>query len=286
MTESNIRLDSSKISRARVSPMNNSVILITGASAGIGRECADHLAETGWTVIGASRRSTTSGSWRGVEMNVDSDESVVDAFKEFDSEHDHLDAVLTCAGWGLAGAAENTPIDDAIAQFQTNFWGVVRVVNAALPRLRHQGGGRVVIMSSIGGILGIPYQAFYSASKFALEGYAESLAYEVAPFNIHVTLVEPGNFKTDFTAARKKVVATDNDPYHAACEKAIAVMERDEIKGADPADVALVVEKILKSGNPPRRVSVGKFDERMGIMGKRLLPFRLFERAAKSSLGV
>ena len=141
-------------------------------------------------------------------------------------------------------------------------------------------------MSSIGGILGIPYQAFYSASKFALEGYAESLAYEVAPFNIHVTLIEPGNFKTDFTAVRKKVVTFENDPYKAACEKAIAVMERDEIKGADPEDVALVVEKVLKSTNPPRRVSVGKFDERMGIMAKRLLPFRLFEKAAKGSLGV
>ena len=141
-------------------------------------------------------------------------------------------------------------------------------------------------MSSIGGILGIPFQAFYSASKFALEGYAESLAYEVAPFNIHVTLVEPGNFKTDFTAARKKVELANDDPYRAACEKAIAVMERDEKSGADPADVAKVVEKILRSTNPPRRVSVGKLDERMGIMGKRLLPFRLFEKAAKGSLGV
>jgi short-subunit dehydrogenase len=112
--------------------------------------------------------------------------------------------VLACAGWGLAGAAEQSSIEDAMAQFNTNFWGAVRVVNAALPGLRERGGGHVVLMSSIGGILGIPYQAFYSASKFALEGYAESLAYEVAPFNIHVTLVEPGNFKTDFTAARRK----------------------------------------------------------------------------------
>jgi NAD(P)-dependent dehydrogenase (short-subunit alcohol dehydrogenase family) len=266
--------------------MNNSVILITGASAGIGRECADQLSKVGWTVIGASRRGTTSGPWTGVAMDVDSDTSVAGAFEAFDTVHDHLNAILTCAGWGLAGAAENTPIDDAVAQFQTNFWGVVRVVNAALPRLRKQGGGHVIIMSSIGGILGIPYQAFYSASKFALEGYAESLAYEVAPFNIHVTLIEPGNFKTDFTAARRKVAAAGNDPYEAACEKAITVMERDEIKGADPADVARVVEKVLRSSNPPRRVSVGKFDERMGIMGKRLLPFRLFEKAAKSSLGV
>jgi NAD(P)-dependent dehydrogenase (short-subunit alcohol dehydrogenase family) len=242
--------------------MNKSVILITGASAGIGRECANHLASTDWTVIGASRRGTSSGSWQGVAMDVDSDNS------------------------GLAGAAENSSIEDAKAQFETNFWGAVRVTRAALPRLRDQGGGHVVLMSSIGGILGIPYQAFYSASKFALEGYAESLAYEVAPFNVHVTLVEPGNFKTDFTAVRRKVEVTGDDPYRTACEKAIAIMERDELHGADPADVAKVIEKILTNKNPPRRVSVGKLDERMGIMGKRLLPFRLFEKAAKSSLGV
>jgi len=266
--------------------MNNSVILITGASAGIGRECANHLATSGWTVVGASRRGTSGGSWQGVQMDVDDNESVANGFARVRSEHGEVTAVLACAGWGLAGAAEQTSIEDAQAQFNTNFWGAVRVVNATLPGLRERGGGHIILMSSIGGILGIPYQAFYSASKFALEGYAESLAYEVAPFNIHVTLVEPGNFKTDFTAARRKVVVVGDDPYRAACEKAIALMERDEIKGADPADVAKAVQRILKSTNPPRRVSVGKFDERMGIMGKRLLPFRLFEKAAKSSLGV
>jgi len=266
--------------------MNNSVILITGTSAGIGHECANHLATSGWSVVGASRRGTSGTSWQGLQMDVDDDGSVARGFAQVREQHGGLSAVLACAGWGLAGAAEQTSIEDAMAQFNTNFWGAVRVVNAALSQLRERGGGHVVLMSSIGGILGIPYQAFYSASKFALEGYAESLAYEVAPFNIHVTLVEPGNFKTDFTAVRRKVAVTDDDPYRAACEKAIAVMERDEIKGADPADVARVVEKILKSTNPPRRVSVGKFDERMGIMGKRLLPFRLFEKAAKSSLGV
>jgi len=266
--------------------MNNSVILISGASAGIGRECANHLSTSGWTVVGASRRGTSEGSWQGIEMDGDNDESVARGFAQVRAEHGEVSAVLACAGWGLAGAAEQTSIEDAQAQFNTNFWGAVRVVNAALPGLRERGGGHVVLMSSIGGILGIPYQAFYSASKFALEGYAESLAYEVAPFNIHVTLVEPGNFKTDFTAARRKVVVTGDDPYRAACEKAIALMERDEVNGADPADVAKVVEKILHSKNPPRRVSVGKLDERMGIMGKRLLPFRLFEKAAKSSLGV
>ncbi len=266
--------------------MNKSVILITGASAGLGRECANHLARAGWTVVGASRRGTSSGAWQGATMDVDRDDSVAVTFGEVLAQHGQINAVLACAGWGLAGAAEHTRIEDAKSQFETNFWGAIRVVNAALPILRDQGGGRVVLMSSIGGILGIPYQAFYSASKFALEGYAESLAYEVAPFNIHVTLVEPGNFRTDFTAARKKVEATGDDPYRAACEKAIAVMERDERGGADPALVASAVQKVLNDKNPPRRVSVGKFDERVGIIGKRLLPYRLFEKAAKSRLGV
>ncbi|HXC18737.1 MAG TPA: SDR family oxidoreductase [Acidimicrobiales bacterium] len=266
--------------------MNKSVIVITGASAGIGRECAAHLANSGWTVIGGSRRGTSNGSWRGVQLDVDRDDSVEHVFEVVDAEYGRLNAVLACAGWGLAGAAENTTLEDARAQFETNFWGVVRVVRAALPRLREQGGGRIIVMSSIGGILGIPYQAFYSASKFALEGFVESLAYEVAPFNIQVTLVEPGNFKTDFTAERRKVEVVGADPYRVACDKAIAVMESDETNGADPADVARVVEKILRAKNPPRRVSVGKLDERLGIISKRLLPFRLFEKAAKGSLGV
>src|ERR1700690_3888092 len=145
--------------------MSKSVILVTGASAGIGRQCANQLSIAGWTVVGASRRGTSSASWGGVEMDVASDDSVTDAVDRVLAQHGRLNAVLTCAGWGLAGAAENTPMVDAKAQFETNFWGSVRVIHAALPTLREQRGGRVVLMSSIGGILGIPYQAFYSASK-------------------------------------------------------------------------------------------------------------------------
>lgn len=219
-------------------------------------------------------------------MDVDDDDSVTMGVTEVLNEHGQLDAVLACAGWGLAGVAEHTPIADAKAQMETNFWGVVRVVNAVLPVMRRRQGGRVIIMSSVGGIIGIPFQAFYSASKFALESYAEALAYEVSPFNIDITLVEPGNFKTDFTASRRMVAAPRDDPYLQARMKAVTVMERDEIDGADPHDAARVVERVLGSRRTPRRVSVGKLDERVGIMGKRLLPFRLFERAARGGLGV
>ena len=266
--------------------MSKQVILVTGASSGIGRVCADSLHQSGWTVIGASRRGTSSAGWSPLAMNVDDDGSVTDGVAKVLKEHGRLDAVLANAGFGIAGAAEQTSIADAKAQLETNFWGAVRIVNAVLPIFRNQGGGRLLLTSSIGGVLGIPYQAFYSASKFALEGYAESLAYEVEPFKIHVTLIEPGNFKTDFTANRRMVEVTGDDPYKAAREKAVSMMERDEINGADPLLVAKVVEKVLNAKKPPRRVSVGKFDERVGIMGKRLLPYGLFEKAARGSLGV
>jgi NAD(P)-dependent dehydrogenase (short-subunit alcohol dehydrogenase family) len=261
------------------------VVVITGASAGIGQACAEKLHGRGWTVVGASRRGTGSGPWEAITMDVDSDESVAVAFEKVVGDHGGVDAVVACAGWGLAGAAETTPLSDAKEQLETNFWGAVRVVHAALPAMRDRGRGRIVLMSSIGGIVGIPFQAFYTASKFAMEGYGEALAYEVAPFGIAVTLVEPGNVRTDFTASRRDIRVAD-DPYDQAAAKAISKMEKDEAGGVPPGDVARVVERVLRARRPPRRASVGKWDERIGITAKRLLPYRLFETGAKGSLGV
>lgn len=219
-------------------------------------------------------------------MDVDDDASVQAGVSAVIERHGRLDAVVACAGWGLAGAAEHTPIDRAKAQIETNFWGAVRVAQAAMPALRSSGNGRLVLMSSIGGVIGIPFQAFYSASKFALEGYAESLAYEVEPFGLKVTLVQPGNFRTGFTDAREDVAVRSDDPYATAANRAVSKMADDEQRGDDPSQVAEVVAKVLHARRPPRRVSVGRADERVGLLARRLLPWRLFERAARSSLGV
>ncbi|MGA2837282.1 MAG: SDR family oxidoreductase [Acidimicrobiales bacterium] len=263
------------------------VIVVTGASAGIGLATADRLHSAGWTVVGASRRGASPGTWQPLVMDVDDDASVADGMAGVVAGHGRLDAVVACAGWGLAGSVEQTPIADAKDQVETNFWGTVRVVQAALPTFRELGTGRIVLVSSIGGILGLPFQAFYSASKFALEGYGEALAYEVAPFGIQVTLVEPGNVLTDFTANRRDVAVSDGpDPYAPARAKAITKMEEDEHNGVPAADVARVVLRVLDAAKPPRRASVGKMGERVGIIGKRLLPYRLFEAAAKDSLGI
>lgn len=278
------------------------VVLVTGASAGIGLACADLLHAAGWTVIGASRRGTAGGApaspavsapaaaaggWTGLVMDVDADDSVRDGVRGIIAAHGRIDAIVAAAGWGVAGPVELTAVGEAKAQLETNFWGCVRVVQAALPTLRARGGGRIVLISSIGGVLGIPFQAFYSASKFALEGYGEALAYEVAPFGIEVTLVQPGNVHTDFTANRKMAAAASGDGvYAAALAKAVGLMERDEINGVPPGHIAAAVQRVLAARRPPRRVSVGKAGERAGIAAKRLLPFRIFEAAAKSGLGV
>jgi len=271
------------------------VALVTGASAGIGRACADQLAAAGWEVTGASRRGTGGGAasrsgvagWTGLVLNVDDDAAVQAGVTGVIERHGRLDALVAAAGWGIAGAAEYTTIAEAKAQFETNFWGCVRVVQAVLPQMRGQQRGRIVLISSIAGVIGIPFQAYYCASKFALEGFAESIAYEVAPFGVHVTLVQPGNIATDFTASRRLAAGAQHDAaYAAAMTKAVEAMERDEANGAPAGQVAAVVQRVLGMSRPPRRVSVGKTSERVGVLAKRVLPFRLFEAAAKSSLGV
>ena len=261
------------------------VVLVTGASAGIGLATANLLASRGWTVVGASRRGAGGQGWTGLVMDVDSDESVRAGVQAVLGEHGHVEALVACAGWGLAGPVETTTMEEARTQVETNFWGCVRVTAELLPAMRTQGSGRIVLMSSIGGLIAIPFQAYYSASKFALEGWAEATAYEVAPFGVHVTLVEPGNVRTDFTENRRHVVARPG-PYDRAVHRAIEVMERDERDGADPVDVARAVARVLDAERPRRRVSVGKAGERVGLVAKRVLPHRWFETAARRSLGV
>jgi NAD(P)-dependent dehydrogenase (short-subunit alcohol dehydrogenase family) len=263
--------------------MDAKVVLVSGASSGIGRACADHLAGRGWTVVGASRRTPPEVAWSSLTMDVDDDDSVAAAVDRVLDEHGGIDGVVTCAGWGLAGPVEDTPVARAQAQLDTNFFGAVRVVAAALPSLRER-HGRIVLMSSIGGLIGLPFQSYYSASKFALEGWAEALAWELKPHGVPVTLIEPGNFRTGFTGARE-TVDPGGGPYAAAAAHAIATMERDERHGRDPAAVARAVDKVLTTPRPPRRLSVGPAGERIGVAAKRLLPNRLFEAAAASTLG-
>jgi NAD(P)-dependent dehydrogenase (short-subunit alcohol dehydrogenase family) len=259
------------------------VALVTGASSGLGLAVAEALHAAGWTVAGASRRGTGGAGWRHDRVDVDDERAVREWVAEVAGACGRLDAVVCNAGWGLAGSVESTSPAEARAQFDTNFWGTVNVVQAALGHLR-VARGRVVVMSSVAGALGIPFQAMYAASKFALEGWAESLWWEVEPFGVRVSLVQPGNVRTGFTDARRRVADDDAGPYCDAARRALTRMVHDERNGADPQRVADVVVALLERDRPPLRVPVGSVGERSGLWAKRLLPHRVFVRIARDAL--
>jgi NAD(P)-dependent dehydrogenase (short-subunit alcohol dehydrogenase family) len=187
--------------------------------------------------------------------------------------------VVNNAGDGIAGAVEDTSIEEARAQLDTNFYGVLRVCRAALPTMRRQRNGLIVNVSSLGGLVGLPFQGLYSASKFAVEGISEVLRMEVKPFGVRVVLVEPGDFRTGFTAQRRKTAASQGDSAYAAnFGRALAVMEQDETGGADPALVARLLERIINAPSPRLRYMVGGFVQKFSVGFLRMvLPQKLFE---------
>jgi len=257
------------------------VVLVTGASSGIGAATALLLAERGHTVVGTSRRGVAPAGVRAGRIDVDDDSSVREGVADLVAEHGRLDVVVNAAGFGLAGPVETTPLDDARSQLETNFWGTVRVTNAALPALRTAGSGLIVNVSSLAGVFAIPFQAYYTASKFALEGWSEALAYEVGPFGVHVTLVEPGNISSGFTAGRREAGVVDREPYGDAYKRAIEIMVRDEREAVGPEAVARTIAAVVAARRPPRRVTSGSTGERSTVLLRRFLPTRAFEWLGK-----
>lgn len=263
------------------------VILITGASSGIGQACAEHLHRQGYKVFGASRRTPESAPYRCIAMDVTDDAQVARGIEAIQREAGPIDVLVNCAGAGIAGAVEETPVEVAQEQLNVNFFGSVRVCRAVLPAMRERRQGLIINMSSLMGLVGLPFQAYYAASKFALEGWSEALRGEVAPFGIRVVLVEPGDFRTGFTDARRLAgSAAANSPYHERCDRAIKTMEASERAGSDPAQVARLLERIIARPAPRLRYTVGPFVQRLGVAARHVLPARLFEWALLKACGL
>ncbi len=261
--------------------MSGKVVLITGASSGIGKACAEHLARKGYQVFGTSRRAPHSPEVAPagptlLYMDVNDDRSVQEGVDFVLRQAGRLDAVVNNAGFGIAGAVEDTSIEEAKAQLETNFFGTFRVCRAVLPVMRAQGRGTIVNISSLGGVIALPFQGLYSASKFAVEALTEALRMEVRPFGIRVVLVEPGDTRTGFTDHRIRVAASADSVYAPFFERALRVVETDERNGAHPEAIARVVERILRHPNPAPRYRVGPFVQRLAAVLKGILPDRLF----------
>lgn len=261
------------------------IILITGASSGIGKACAEHLAHKGYIVYGTSRKVVTDSvpNLTFLQMDVTDLHSVEFGVNRIIAEQGRIDVVMNNAGIGILGALELADKEEIQKQMETNFYGVANVCSAVIPYMRKKLSGKIINISSVGGVMGLPFQGFYSASKFAVEGYSEALSLELHRFNIKVTIIEPGDFNTGFTGNRIISKATlNNSDYKKQVETTLKLIEKEEKNGCDPIKLAKIVEKIITQKNPRFRYQVGKIEQVLSIYVKRFLPAKWYNAILRS----
>ena len=253
-------------------------MLVTGASSGIGLATVRLLARRGMKVFGTSRHPVDDDRAPGVTwltLDVRSDESARQCVTALLGSAGRIDVLVNNAGYKLSGASEEIGSDQTRDLMETNLGGAIRMTNAVLPRMRMQRGGRIIHMGSVVGLLALPFESVYDASKFALEGYSEALRHELRPLGIHVSIVEPGFVRTGL--ARKAVVgARPIDEYKARQERTLGAVLEHEGDGLEPEVVAEQVLRIIESTSPRLRYRVGR-DATRFVRLRRVLPFPLFE---------
>jgi NAD(P)-dependent dehydrogenase (short-subunit alcohol dehydrogenase family) len=258
------------------------VVLVTGSSSGIGKAICDQLGGSGASVYGGSRSICVPESWNYLKVDVTDDASVQTAVGTVMGREGRIDALVSCAGVSLAGPIEDTTIDEAKWQFETNFYGTVRLICAVLPEMRKQASGKIIVIGSIGGLIGLPYLGYYSAAKFALDGLVEALRTEIAPFGIQASILHPGAFRTALDA-NEVFASNSNSAYYETFRKTCAL--RAAMDKPLPTAIARKVQKMLSSRSLPVRVILGSPLEKLGVLGKSFLPSRTFEYVFRKAYG-
>lgn len=241
------------------------VALVTGGSSGIGLATAKALAASGLTVYEISRREISTPGVKHLGADVTDEAAVRAAVQSLTDAEGRLDVLVSAAGFGISGAVEFTPLADAERQLDVNFFGTVNVVHAAVPVMRKQGSGRIVMISSVAGAISIPFQTYYSVSKAAIDSFSSGLRNEVRPFGITVCSVRPGDIHTGFTDARRKLPEGD-DVYGGRIARSVAGMEKDERGGMAPEKAGECICRIaLKKRVKPYYTVGGLYKLFMGL---------------------
>ncbi len=257
------------------------VAVVTGSSSGIGFETSLLLARKGFYTYATMRNLNKSQKINDVvekenlplkilQLDVTDDKSVKDAIRQITDESSRIDVLVNNAGYGVMGAVEDLSIDEFKSQFETNFFGVIRVTKEVIPIMRNQGSGNIINVSSVGGRIGIPLNTAYISSKFAIEGFSESMRYELEQFGIDVILIEPGVVKTNFFE-NADVVVNNNDNNTSTTNNKTSVysqLTQKLFEGFEPmlnsssssvsSDVAEVIYQAIESNNRDVRYLVGK----------------------------
>ena len=264
------------------------VALVTGATRGLGLQLARALARRNYTVYGAGRwppEEEAPAPFHRLPLDVDDEHAVHEAVAKVLSEAGRIDLLVNNAGVSLAGPIEEVPVAAAERLFETNYFGAARMIQAVLPGMRQRRRGTIVNISSAAGRIGVPFQAHYAASKFALEGLSEALRLEVAAFGVRVLLIEPGDVRTQIWE-RRAHFEVEHSPYHAALDHFLAVKEREMGDRATPPEAAAeeIAEIITASGAGFRHpVARGS---RLILRARKLLPDRIFLWLVARNYGV
>jgi hypothetical protein len=255
------------------------IVFITGISSGFGLETARLLSQEGHTVYGTVRRQVEPlPKVNYFQLDVRDKQSVTDAVRQVVEKEGRIDVLVNNAGMGIGGPLEFATEEEIRLQMDTNFMGLVHCVDAVLPYMRQQKSGKIIALSSIGGLMGLPFQGFYSASKFAVEGYCEALRLEVKQQGIKVIVLRPGDFSTGFTGSRKKEVDEAALQAYPIYKTAFDKVEHDENGGLNPVVLAKKISQIIQKRNPRNGYVVASLEQRLSVLLKRILPSKWFAR--------
>ena len=271
------------------------VAVITGTSSGIGFETALALAREGYHTYATMRDITKSDKIKEIEkkeslkidvleLDVDNEDSAKTAIQQILDQKQRIDVLVNNAGWGLWGCVEDVSVDEFRAQFETNFFSIIRLIQEVTPTMRKQGSGTIVNVSSVAGRIGFPASPAYISSKFALEGLSESLRLEMAPFGVNVVIIEPGVIKTNFLNPMKMAKRSESDTvYRDITVKVTSGVKMMAEMGTHPKEVADTIVKAIRNEKPLPRYIVGN-DASMFLEAKKSKTDIEFENYLKKEL--
>ena len=271
------------------------VAVVTGSSSGIGYETSLSLAREGYFTYATMRDVKKADAIKKIaeeenlplkltELDVDSEDSVNNALKTIIDEKQRIDVLVNNAGWGIWGTGEDVSLEEFREQFETNFFSIVRLIQKVAPTMRKQGSGDIVNVSSVAGRIGFPVSTAYISSKFALEGFSESLRYELQPFGINVIIIEPGVIKTNFFDSMRTAKNADTgETYRDITLKVITGVKMMAEMGTPPKEVANAIINSIKEENPLPRYVVGN-DAAMFLEAKKMKTDIEFENYLKKEL--
>ncbi|RDY61354.1 SDR family oxidoreductase [Flagellimonas nanhaiensis] len=261
--------------------MDKKVVLITGGSSGIGKSIGTYLTSKGYVVCGTTRnleKYPDFDAFKLITLDVKDQQSVLDCVSEVVSLEGQLDILINNAGMGITGPIEETPHEEILNVFDTNFHGPVHMMKAVLPQMRKQGGGLIINITSIAGYMGLPFRGYYSATKGALGLVTEALRMETKSFGISITNLAPGDFATNIAAGRYHAPVLKDSAYEEVYQKSLDLMNEHVDAGGDPMEVARKVYAIIQQKKPKIHYPVGEFMQKVSLLLKKILPGKVYEK--------